>query len=278
MMELYSLGSSSRGNAFVIRTGPQIWLVDAGLSATAIGRALQEKGTSPSQLAGIWITHEHGDHIRGLDLLMRRTKVAAYITAPCLAASKLTLPEGRIRLIYPGMEIRIGSTRVRVGAKAHDAVDPCFFTFSYRGKTASVITDLGHGGTEVKTAIRESNALILESNHDEMMLKKGPYPAFLKRRIAGNQGHLSNHQAASLLIQNAGPGLEHILLAHVSEQNNTPRKALSTMAEVLLLWKHSREPLLTVAPASGCSKTIRLTTEMDPEQVSTRDLFSTHQS
>lgn len=263
MMEMYSLGSSSRGNAFVIRTGSQIWLIDAGLSATAIGKGLEEKGVSLSYLSGIWITHEHGDHVRGLDLLMRRTNVPVYITRSCLAASSLTPPPDRTRIIHCGDELQTATARIRVGAKAHDAADPCFFTFSFQGKRASVLTDLGHGGHEVETAIREANALILESNHDEEMLQNGPYPSFLKRRIAGSQGHLSNHQAASLLLKNAGPGLEHILLAHLSERNNTPSKAVATIAEAFSFWKFADQPILTVAPPQGNSPTIRLSLDAD---------------
>lgn len=258
MIELYSLGSSSRGNAFVVRTGPDTWLVDAGLSARELSSRLHEKSIDPASLSGVWITHEHGDHIRGLEVLLRRHAFPVYISPRCVDAANLNLPSGRVISIRAGDEIRAGSATVRIRSKLHDAADPLLFTFRYGGRAVSVITDLGCVDDEAMAAVNEADAIILEANHCENMLRRGPYPAFLKRRIAGNLGHLSNNQAAALILRAASPKLRHVMLAHISRQNNTPGTALAAVAGAIAQWPGSGRLNLSVAPQDGGSPLLRI--------------------
>jgi len=258
MIELHSLGSSSRGNAFVVRTGPDTWLIDAGLSAREMSSRLLEKGIDPAGLSGVWITHEHGDHIRGLAVLTRRHAFPVYISTRCLEAANVSLPPGRVIPIQAGDEIRAGAASIRIRPKLHDAVDPLLFTFRYGGRAVSIITDLGCIDEETIAAVNEADAIILEANHCEHMLRRGPYPAFLKRRIAGNQGHLSNNQAAALILRAASPRLRHVMLAHISRQNNTPGTALAAVAGAIAQWPGSGCLNLSVAPQDGGSPPLRI--------------------
>ena len=258
MIELYSLGSSSRGNAFVVRTGADTWLIDAGLSAREISLRLRENSIDPADLSGVWITHEHGDHIRGLAVLLRRHTFPVYISHGCLQAANLNLPPERITFIRAGDEIGTGSAIVRVRSKLHDAADPLLFTFRYGGRAVSIITDLGSVDDEAMAAVNESDAIVLEANHCEHMLRKGPYPAFLKRRIAGDLGHLSNNQAATLILRAASPKLRQVMLAHISRQNNTPGTALASVAGAIAQWPGSARLNLSVAPQDGGSLPLRI--------------------
>ncbi|HDP94812.1 MAG TPA: MBL fold metallo-hydrolase [Candidatus Aminicenantes bacterium] len=258
MIEFYSLGSSSRGNAFLVRTGPDHWLIDAGLSATEITSRLKDRHLMPGDLSGIWITHEHGDHIRGLCGIQRRAAIPIFISSRCHAVAGIHLSPDLVVPIHAGQEVVLGNTRVRVRGKSHDAVDPLFFTFTYGGRAVSIITDLGYACADVRTAVADSDGLILEANHETAMLLSGPYPAFLKRRVGGDRGHLSNHQAAELLVRAATPRLRHILLAHVSQKNNSAATALAVISRALSPWPDSRPPEVSAAPQCGGTEPIKL--------------------
>lgn len=261
MIEFYSLGSSSRGNAFLVRTGSDHWLIDAGLSASEITSRLRENHLAPGDLAGIWITHEHGDHIRGLCGMQRRASIPIFISSRCRAAAGIRLSPDQVVPIHAGQELILKETTVRVQAKSHDAVDPLFFTFTHAGRAVSIITDLGYACDNVRTAVSESDALILEANHDTAMLFSGPYPVFLQRRVGGDRGHLSNHQAADLLVHSATPRLRHVLLAHLSRKNNTVAAAMTVITRAMPHWPDARPPQVTVAPECGGTEPIRLRNE-----------------
>ncbi len=258
MMEFYSLGSSSRGNAFLIRTGTDHWLIDAGLSAAEITRELHGYNLTPDRLAGIWITHEHIDHVRGLGALLRRAPVPVFISPRCLAASGMRLPRELVIPIQAGEVVSAGAAEIRVRAKYHDAADPLFFTFVYAQRAVSIITDLGFACDNVLAAVAESDGLILEANHDPAMLIRGPYPLFLQRRVSGDHGHLSNYQAADLLIRAATPRLRHVLLAHISRTNNTDATALKTILDALSARPGASLPRLYTAPHCGGTTPIKL--------------------
>lgn len=228
MIKVCSLSSGSNGNAFYIKTGDSTFLVDAGISCKQIRLRLQQVQSDISRVKGIFITHEHSDHIKGLDVLMRRYPVPLYITEKTYHRLPVAIDEKYLNFIDSDGETSINGTIIRAMPKSHDAVDPALFVFQYGGKKISVITDAGYGCSNVKEAISESDILFLESNYDDMMLKNGFYPPYLKKRIFGNQGHLSNVTAVELVREHASEKLTHLFLSHLSENNNTPTLAMDT--------------------------------------------------
>jgi phosphoribosyl 1,2-cyclic phosphodiesterase len=228
MIEVCSLSSGSNGNAFFIKTGADGFLVDAGISCKQICLRLQQVHSHISEIKGIFITHEHSDHIRGLRVLLNKYPVPVYITEKTYNNTGLVIDEKYLNFIGSNDRVGINGTEIQALPKSHDAVDPALFIFYYRGKKISIVTDAGCACDNVIEAVRGANILFLESNYDENMLEEGFYPPFLKRRIAGNSGHLSNSHAASLILEHGSPQLEHIFLSHLSENNNTPDIALNT--------------------------------------------------
>jgi phosphoribosyl 1,2-cyclic phosphodiesterase len=227
------LGSGSRGNAVYVSDGTTSILVDAGFSAREIDRRMRCRELDPGRLNAILLTHEHTDHVRGIERLVRRHRLPVYLTAGTLAGapSLRELPE--LSTITCGREFRIDSLTVRPFSIAHDARDPSGFSIGANGDRIGIATDLGHATALVQEHLRGCRLLILEANHDPQMLVDGPYPWFLKQRIRGRNGHLSNPESMALLAEVLHPGLEHVVLAHLSETNNSPEIALREAAKVL---------------------------------------------
>jgi phosphoribosyl 1,2-cyclic phosphodiesterase len=240
------LGSGSRGNAIYVSDGITSVLVDAGLSAREIDRRMRSRGLDPSSLSAILITHEHSDHIRGVVRLVRRYRIPVHLTAGTLqeATELRDLPE-----VYPfacGSEMRIHTLTVRPFSIAHDARDPAGFTIGANGCRLGIATDLGHVTSMVREHLRGCQMLVLEANHDPRMLMEGPYPWFLKQRIRSRTGHLSNQETCNLLAEILHPALEQVVLAHLSETNNTPAKALAEVSTLM-----ARSPVRLIAASQG---------------------------
>lgn len=227
------LGSGSRGNAIHVSDGTTSILVDAGFSAREIDRRLRSRGLDPEHLSAILLTHEHGDHVRGVERLVRRHRLPVYLTAGTRqeAAGLRALPE--ILPFACGCEFRINTLTVRPFSISHDARDPAGFTIGANGSRIGIATDLGHVTALVREHLRGCRMLIVEANHDPNMLMEGPYPWFLKQRIRSRTGHLSNQEAGRLLTEILDADLEQVVLAHLSETNNTPAVALAEIASVL---------------------------------------------
>ena len=234
-MRLIILASGSSGNAALIESGGRAVLLDAGISARETMRRVVVAGAADVRIETILLTHEHVDHLRGARVLARTLGIPVMATAGtlkaasgCLADVPETVPIGRCdRFSLAGMRVTTFPTE-------HDAAETCGFTFESAGGTrVGVATDTGVLTPEIVEALSGCHALGLESNHDERMLAEGPYPAFLKRRIAGTRGHLSNAAAASGLGELAWGGLTHVFALHLSEQNNTPDSARSALLGTL---------------------------------------------
>ncbi len=224
------LGSGSRGNAIFVSDGATSILIDAGFSAREIDRRMRHRGLDPAGLSAILVTHEHTDHMRGIERLVRRHRLPVFLTAGTrqVATALHELPE-----IYPfacGHEFRINTLAIRPFSISHDACDPAGFTIGANGSRIGIATDLGHVTALVREHLRGCRLLIVEANHDPGMLMDGPYPWFLKQRIRSRTGHLSNHETGRLLADILHPGLEQVVLAHLSETNNTPEKALAEIS------------------------------------------------
>lgn len=226
------LASSSSGNAAIIEHGDTTILLDAGLSMRKIRLALQARGKSVDDLDAVLLTHEHSDHIKGVKMLVK------YFPDLPIFASKGTLTKvddgANVTVIKRGVSFDIGSLSCHPYRIQHDAKEPLSFRFDGDdGVALGWATDLGFWDDETVEHLSGCQTLVVESNHDPEMLKAGPYPAFLKRRVGGSYGHLSNVQARWLVDRVTHPGLEHVVLGHLSDKNNDPKLAFEMMQEVL---------------------------------------------
>lgn len=234
MMRLSVLSSSSRGNASVITAGDAVVLVDAGISAARIRKGLQECGLSVAQLSGIFLTHEHHDHVCGLGVLSRKDALRLY----CSRYLAQDIREGlsssaSYTYLEPGCRVQLGELVVTPFSVSHDASDPLGYLFEYRGRRLGYVTDTGKYSPQMLRMLSGVDALYLESNYDPDMLANSGRPFALIDRIAGQWGHLSNTQAAELVREIAHPGLQHVVLAHLSPECNTPELATSCMQRTL---------------------------------------------
>lgn len=231
-MRLIVLASGSSGNVSLIESGGRAVLLDAGISARETLRRIALSGAVDARIEAILLTHEHSDHVRGARVLARRLGVPVVGTPGTLsgaASCLLDVPE--TIAVRRGEQFSIAGMRITSFGTMHDACEPCGYTFSSRnGHRIGVATDTGVFTAELAEALSGCHAIGLEANHDERMLAEGPYPPFLKRRIAGDRGHLSNTAAAAALEKLQWKGLAHVFALHLSEQNNTPDQAHAALA------------------------------------------------
>lgn len=235
-MRFTVLGSGSRGNATLAVAGPTRLLVDAGFSGRDLEARLERVGCTPDELAAILLTHEHGDHTRGAGVLARRWRLPLYVTRVTHRAIAKTLKGAEDVRFYRAAEpFPIGDFDVRPFLTAHDAADPVAVCLRDRrtGCRLGVATDLGRPTAAVRHALSGCDALLLEANHDEVLLRTGPYPWSVKQRIASSHGHLSNQAAARLAADLWHPGLAAVVLAHLSDACNEPRYARAAVEQEL---------------------------------------------
>ena len=233
-MKLCVLGSGSKGNAVLMQSGGTRVLIDAGFGPRTIARRLQSIGVNPASIQAVVVTHEHSDHVRGVRAGAKRWGWQIYATAGTQGACLSLTDSGAVTLLS-NTPVNIGEFEINAVATSHDATEPVAIVATGRdsGARAAIVYDLGVMTEAVQRAIERVDILVLESNHDGEMLRSGPYPAMLKRRIAGNHGHLSNRAAGFAAARSAHRGLAHLVLAHLSEVNNTPRVATEAMRRVL---------------------------------------------
>lgn len=228
------LASGSKGNAIYVSDGVTTVLFDAGLSGIEIERRFTAAGLRIDSLNAIVVSHEHSDHVRGVGILSRRYKVPVYIspiTQQACGAQMGRLHE--VRHFEIGRSFVIDGLGIHPFATSHDAADPAGFTISRNGRKIGIATDLGIATGMVKQHLKTCDLLILEANHDPTMLIEGPYPWPLKQRIKSRNGHLSNEDSGGLLAELIHDRLCHVILAHLSETNNTPQMALQAISQVL---------------------------------------------
>jgi phosphoribosyl 1,2-cyclic phosphodiesterase len=246
------LASGSKGNSIYISDGQTSILLDAGLSGVEIERRLKIAGHCPDCINAILVSHEHSDHIKGVGILSRRYKLPVYISVETQKASKHILGELSEPISFQcGNTFQINTLTVRPFSLSHDAADPAGFTFSNGDIKIGIATDLGIATSMVKSHLKDCTALILEANHDPDMLINGSYPWPLKQRVKGKTGHLSNNESGALVKELLHEKLTHVILAHLSETNNTPEKALSEVGLAL----HEAKTKLLVAEQSRCGTT-----------------------
>ena len=222
-MEFYTLASSSSGNAALARHGDTAVLIDAGLSARRITQALAQLGLAPDALCAVLITHAHSDHVSGLATFSKKYAVPVFASRG--TARFLACPDEVLHPFAPGEAFSVGAFEVRSFRTSHDAAGSVDYRLDCADGSLGLLTDTGYVTDEAAAALSGVDALLLEANHDVETLQSGPYPYHLKRRILGEQGHLSNEAAAEFALRCAMDGTRDILLAHLSAENNTPEMA-----------------------------------------------------
>lgn len=231
-----SFSSGSSGNCYLVKTDTTAILVDAGISTKKIMNGLLQTDVDGEQVAALLLTHEHSDHVKSLSTLMRRLKgLTAYANINTWSAINQGVDSDRKETFVTGQAFQIGDIRVNSFSICHDAADPVGYSFYKDGKQISILTDTGCVADETIDEIRDADLLVLEANHDVDMLKIGRYPWFLKQRILGDHGHLSNETAAKILVRLLSERTKErrILLAHLSRENNFPEMAYQTVKNIL---------------------------------------------
>lgn len=227
-----SLGSGSKGNATLIASREALIMVDCGLGIRDATARMARLGIAPDRLDAILLTHEHGDHIRGVKSLARRYDIPIYGTAGTWLGGKL---EGidSYRFIVPEKPFSIADMDIDPVTVPHDAREPVQFVVRAGQHRIGLLTDLGHVTSHIQQRFLGCDALFLECNHDLRMLAEGPYPPMLKRRVGGNWGHLANTQAKALLEFWGTDRLQHIVASHLSDKNNCPELAFDALRPLL---------------------------------------------
>jgi phosphoribosyl 1,2-cyclic phosphodiesterase len=218
-----SLNSGSNGNCYYVGNEHEAVLIDAGISCRETERRMLRLGLSMHKVKAIFVSHEHSDHINGIPVLSKKYRLPVYITQPTLQSGGLFI-DGELLNSFNSFEtITIGGLNITAFPKQHDASDPYSFTITSAGVTAGVFTDIGTACENLVNYFSQCHAAFLEANYDDEMLDKGGYPYHLKRRIRGGNGHLSNKQAVELFIKHRPPFMSHLLLSHLSKNNNDPQ-------------------------------------------------------
>ena len=249
MIEICALASGSNGNCYYVGNEHDAVLVDAGISTKKILLRMEEAGLQASKIRGIFISHEHSDHVHGVRVLSKRLGVPAWFTQRTLDALKFGESPELIQLFTPDKAVKIGSITIHPFLKNHDAAEPCSFRIEHDGWHIGVFTDIGEACPKLIHHLRKCHALFLETNYDSKMLWDGGYPYHLKSRVASSVGHLSNDQAFELIRDHAGPELLHVFLSHLSGENNRPEiaeecfRSLSDRFNVQLTSRHTFSPL-----------------------------------
>jgi len=247
-----SLNSGSNGNCYYIGNEHEAVLVDAGISCRETEKRMLRLGLSIQKVKAIFISHEHTDHISGVPVLAKKYNIPVYITPGTLKHLRVNPDEYKIVHFIAYNAITIGDLVVTAFPKFHDAVEPHSFIITCRDITVGVFTDIGMACEHLITHFSKCHAAFLEANYDDEMLDKGGYPYHLKRRIRGGHGHLSNKQALELFINHKPEFMSHVLLAHLSKNNNSPElvyelfQANANGTEVIVASRHEETPVFHI--------------------------------
>lgn len=269
-MSLYtaSLNSGSNGNCYYIGNAEEAVLIDAGISCRETERRMERLGLDVRTVKAIFISHEHSDHIRGVEVLSRKYRIPVYITAPTLLAGGLAIDPVLIRSFRAHETICIGALTVTPFPKSHDAAEPFSYVVKNREVCIGVMTDIGSVCDNVIRYFKQCHAVFLEANYDVTMLETGHYPVHLKRRISSHKGHLSNDQALELFTGHGASFLSHVFLSHLSKENNDPETAANAFREhcghtqIIVASRYGETPLfhitehIAVKPVNAVQKIV----------------------
>jgi phosphoribosyl 1,2-cyclic phosphodiesterase len=223
-MSLYitSLNSGSNGNCYYVGNEREAVLVDAGISCREIEKRMKRLGLSMQKIKAVFVSHEHSDHIKGICALVKKYQVPVYITDRTLIACGFTIDKHLVKSFNSNEPVIIGDLAITAFSKLHDACDPYSFVISCEKVKVGIFTDIGTPCKNLIKHFKQCNAAFLEANFDEEMLESGNYPYYLKKRISGGNGHLSNKQALDLFNDHKPAFMTHLLLSHLSKNNNCP--------------------------------------------------------
>lgn len=254
-MRYVSFASGSSGNCGLLQGGGVSLLVDAGISLKRIRACLADEGLELGDLSGVLVTHEHSDHVAGLSMLSKYSDLPMYMSGGTARAilRQISCRKESLRMIEAGVPLSLGELRITCFETSHDAAEPFGFRVDGENGTLAIVTDLGYVSRSVREAIEGCTAAVVEANYDLDMLRYGPYPLNLKRRIQGNYGHLDNRDAAELCACLAEKGAKQLLLAHLSKENNLPGLARETVSRRLC-----GEIRIQVAPRSERSEELEI--------------------
>ncbi|MEI6033473.1 MAG: MBL fold metallo-hydrolase [Verrucomicrobiae bacterium] len=259
MLEVNVLASGSSGNALLVRGGGCSVLVDAGLSARQLCSRMDACGAAPDSLSGILLTHEHGDHARGLKVLLAKHRIPVFANPLTADHLKRAGIGGVWNLFSSGAAFQIGPLEVLAFSVPHDAADPVGFVLRCNGSGFGVLTDLGYATRQVVESVRGVKALLIETNHDEALLQQDTKrPWAVKQRILSRHGHLSNAAAAALVAEAATEALAHVLLGHLSRDCNSPELAIAAV-DSSLQQKGHRNVMVQCAATEGDAPAVRIT-------------------
>ncbi len=231
-MKVCVLSSGSKGNSCYVETDETKILIDVGTTTQYIVNELEKLGVKPDDIDAVLITHAHVDHIHGLKTFIRKYNPIIYVTEKLLGILEEQVGKFRYEL-YQDREAIIKDIRINTIRTSHDAGEQMGFIIKNKSKSMVYITDTGYINSRYYEELSNRNLYVLESNHDVLMLKNGPYPYFLQQRVISDKGHLSNKQASNYLCKFIGKDTKKIVFAHLSEKNNTEEKVLETFKETL---------------------------------------------
>lgn len=254
-MALYitSLNSGSNGNCYYVGNHQEAVLVDVGISCRETEKRMLRLGLSMQKVKAIFISHEHSDHIRGLAVLSKKYQLPVYITPATMQYGRLFLDDHLVKPFRGYEPVQIGDLTVTAFPKFHDAAEPHSFVVSNQNVKVGVFTDIGAPCTHLIKHFKQCHAAFLEANYDEQMLAQGGYPYHLKRRITGGRGHLSNTQALELFKTHKPLFMSHLLLSHLSKDNNCPNLAREMFmphaggTQVIVASRHEETPVYTIS-------------------------------
>jgi phosphoribosyl 1,2-cyclic phosphodiesterase len=249
-----SLNSGSNGNCYYVGNETDAVLIDAGISCRETEKRMKQLGLSMKKVRAIFVSHEHGDHIKGVTTLSNKYGLVVFIT-PHTAKHGPKLIKHLSKTFKEDEPVAIGEMLITPFTKQHDAVDPHSFIISYNGTTVGVFTDIGSPCKQVISYFKKCHAAFLESNYDDDMLENGRYPLHLKNRIRGDEGHLSNRQALELFTKHRPPFMTHLLLSHLSKENNEPQ-----LVEELFT-KHADGRTIVVASRYNATEVFTITAQ-----------------
>ena len=256
-LSIASLNSGSNGNCYYIGNQDEAVLVDGGISCRETERRMKRLGLSMKKVKAIFVSHEHSDHISGITQLSKRYSIPVYITPGTLQQGRLTLKEDRIFPFRAYQPISIGKLNVLAFPKLHDANDPHSFIVNHDDVNVGIFTDIGLACEHVIKHFALCHAAFLEANYDEELLENGKYPLFLKNRIRDGQGHLSNKQAMQLFINHRPAFMSHLLLSHLSKNNNSPKIVQSLFdkiagpTKIIIASRYKETPLYHIRNIPG---------------------------
>lgn len=264
-LHIASLNSGSNGNCYYVANQREAVLVDVGISCREVERRMARLQLSMSKVKAIFISHEHSDHIKGVQVLSKKYRLPVYITETTHRHSGLALPEELVRPFRGYQEIQVGGLIVKPFPKEHDCSDPHSFVVSGNGVNIGVFTDIGLACSHISGHFAQCHAAFLEANYDETMLEEGRYPWYLKNRIRSGKGHLSNAQALALFKAHKPPFMSRLLLAHLSRDNNSPQLVQQ------LFDLHSEGVAVTVASRDYESEVYSISSVENKEMAPLRD-------